>query len=86
MKNFHLPLSDDIYSGLRAEAVRVRRPATAIAREAIEGWLKDRRRAARAAEIAAFAREHTGTPLDLDPELEAASTAHLLQQNDSPAK
>lgn len=86
MKNFHLPLSDDIYFGLRAEALRVRRPATAIAREAIEGWLKDRRRAARATEIAAFAREYAGTPLDLDPELENAGIVHLLQQNDSPAK
>ena len=79
MRNFHLPLPDDIYEGLREEPARSSRPATTVARQAIELWLKHRRKAARHEAIAAFAAEHAGSPLDLDAELEAASTEHLLK-------
>jgi len=36
MKNFHLPLPDDLYEHLRAAAEHSKVPATAIAREAID--------------------------------------------------
>jgi hypothetical protein len=78
-RNFHLPLPEDLYAGLRAEAERSRRPATALARQAIETWLRQRRRVARHQAIAAFAAEYAGSPLDLDPELEAASIEHLIE-------
>ena len=36
MKNFHLPLPDQTYTGLRAEAERTGVPATTLAREAVD--------------------------------------------------
>src|SRR5438105_5715457 len=36
VKNFHLPLPEQTYSRLRAEAERTQVPATALAREAID--------------------------------------------------
>jgi hypothetical protein len=41
MRNFHLPLPERTYALLRAEAERARVPATTLAREAIDAWLKD---------------------------------------------
>ena len=50
------------------------RPATVVAREAIEMWLEQRRRRTLVREaIAAYAVEHAGSPADLDPTLERAS-------------
>jgi len=40
MKNFHLPLQEQTYAHLRAEAERARIPATTLAREAIDSWLQ----------------------------------------------
>lgn len=79
MKNFHVPLPEQTYEQLRAVSVRTEIPATTLAREAIDAWLRERAREARRAEIAAFAAEHAGGPLDLDPELEAAGIEHLLK-------
>ena len=64
MKNFYLPLPEDVYANLRQEAERSKRPATAIARDAIEAWLHDCRKAARHQAIAEFARDCAGTELD----------------------
>jgi predicted transcriptional regulator len=77
MPNFHVPLPDDVYRDLREEAARSNRPATALARQAIELWLHHRRRIARHEAIAAFAAENAGSPLDLDTELEAAPDPEL---------
>lgn len=77
MKNFHLPLPDDVYEHLKAAAVRSKVPATTLAREAIDFWLRQEKRKARHDAIAAYAAETAGTVLDLDPELEAASIEHL---------
>ena len=41
-------------------------------RLALSDWLKSRKRERWYAEIAAFAKEHAGSDLDLDRELEAA--------------
>jgi predicted DNA-binding protein len=70
MKNFHVPLSDEVYQELRAESERTGRPATALAREAVEFWLKHIRRQARAKALAEFVAEHGGGPHDLDPAME----------------
>ena len=72
MKNFHLPLQEEVYSQLRAEAERAQVPATELAREAIRQWLRLRERRARHNAIAAYAAEMAGTEFDLDPELEYA--------------
>lgn len=79
MKNFHLPLPEQTYTRLRAEAERTQVPATALAREAIDWWLRDQSRKARHDAIAAYAAEVAGTNLDLDPELESAGIEHLVE-------
>jgi hypothetical protein len=56
----------------RAYAMPAR--STGLAREAIDVWLREKARKARQDAIAAYASEVAGTPLDLDPELEAAGT------------
>src|SRR6266850_5583106 len=67
VKNFHLPLPEQTYSRLRAEAERTQVPATALAREAIDLWLRHQLRKARHQAISAYAEEMAGTNLDLDP-------------------
>jgi hypothetical protein len=78
VKNFHLPLPERTYSRLRAEAERTQVPATALAREAIELWLRQQLRNARQQAIAAYAEDMAGTDLDLDPILESAGIEHLV--------
>jgi hypothetical protein len=72
MRNFHLPLPEAVYTALRAEAAALQRPATIVAREAIESWLRERRKTVLREAIAAYAAEHRGTAADLDPALEQA--------------
>ncbi len=79
MKNFHLPLPEQTYSNLRAEAERTQVPATVLAREAIDSWLRQQLRKARHDAIAAYAADMAGTKLDLDPDLESAGIEHLVK-------
>jgi hypothetical protein len=79
MKNFHLPLPEQTYTMLRAAADRAQVPATTLAREAIDSWLKHQARKARHAAIAAYAAEMAGTDLDIDRDLESAGTKHLVK-------
>ena len=78
MKNFNLPLPEETYLQLRAASKRGKIPATAIAREAIEEWLKAQAKAETKLRIAAYAEEFGGTEFDLDRDLEAASVDCLL--------
>lgn len=78
MKNLHVPLPQPLYRRLRAEAKRANRPATALAREAIDLWLAEQYRASVHDEIACYARKVAGTSDDLDPDLEAASVEHVV--------
>jgi hypothetical protein len=78
MKNFHLPLTERSYNTLKAEADRMRLPATVLARHAVDSWLKQRARKARRSAIAAYAAEFAGMAIDLDPNLEAAAVEHLV--------
>jgi hypothetical protein len=79
MKNFHLPLPDETYSNLRAEAERVQIPATRLAREAIDSWLRQQLRKSRHDAIVSYAAEMAGTNLDLDSDLESAGIEHLVK-------
>ena len=79
MKNFHLPLPERTYSNLKAEAERAQVPATILAREAIDLWLRQQLRKARHAAIAAYAAGMAGTKIDLDPDLESAGIDHLVK-------
>jgi hypothetical protein len=78
MKNFHVPLPEETYNHLRIAAARSKVPATALAREAIDFWLRQEMRKARHDAIAAFAVEAAATSLDLDDDLEAAGVEHLV--------
>jgi hypothetical protein len=73
MKNFRLPLPEITYTQLRVLAEKSRVPATALAREAIDQWLRKQARRERHSAVAAYAAAFAGTPLDLDPDLEAAA-------------
>ena len=72
-RNFHLPLSESTYRRLRAAARQAKQPATAIARYAIESWLRQERKAMLHEAIATYAAKMAGTRADLDPDLEIAS-------------
>jgi len=77
-RNFHLPLPEGLHTSLRQEAAREGRPATDLAREAIEVLLRVRRRRALQDAIAAYAAGMAGTAADLDLELEAAAVERML--------
>jgi hypothetical protein len=79
MKNFHLPLPDDVYDDLKMEAERSRVPATSMARQAIQTWLTARKRAVRDRAIRAYAAKMAGTECDLDRALERATVDVLLE-------
>jgi predicted transcriptional regulator len=79
MKNFHLPLPDEVYESLKAEAERSRTPATSMARQAIQAWLTARKKAARTRGIRAYAAKTAGTEFDLDRSLERATLEVLLE-------
>jgi hypothetical protein len=79
LKNFHLPLPEQTYAQLRAEADRMQVPATTLAREAVDWWLRQQFRKARQDGIRAYAKEMAGTHLDLDSELESAAIEHLVK-------
>jgi predicted DNA-binding protein len=76
-RNFHVPISEDIHRRLKLESARTKRPATALAREAIEAWLGERRRRALRSAIAEYAEREAGGPADLDEQLERAAVDHL---------
>lgn len=78
LHNFHVPLPDELYKKLREEADRSNQPATALARDAIELWLRHREKAALHDAMAAYAARHAGTVADLDEELEGESVEYLL--------
>ena len=77
IRNFHVPLSETIYSRLRDLAQRQHRPATQLAKQAVEYWLEEQERLAVHEEIAAYAAQNAGSDDDLDEELEAATLEHL---------
>ena len=77
LRNLHVPLADSLYRELRAAAVQSKRPATELARQAIDEWLERSRRATLRSEIRAYAERHAGSEADVDLDLEAASVEHL---------
>ena len=77
-RNLHVPLSGPVHERLRAEAARSGRPATTVAREAIEAWIAERERQAVHEAIAEYAGAMAGGPADLDEALEKAGVEHLV--------
>jgi hypothetical protein len=83
MKNLHVPLPEPIYRRLRLEAERSERPATDLAREAIDHWLGERQRQVVREAIQEYASKVAGTSDDLDEDLEAAALEGLPPSDDS---
>jgi hypothetical protein len=82
-KNFHLPLPAETYSQLRDAAQRLKMPATQVAREVIENWLRSRKKAALFKNISEYAAANAGGSADLDSELESASIKYLRVSEDA---
>jgi hypothetical protein len=57
----------------------MRVPMTALAREAVDSWLRQQFRAERHDAVAAYAAEVAGSRLDLDPDLESAGIEYLAR-------
>ena len=81
-RNLHVPLPDKLYKRLREEAERSEQPATVLARDAIEVWLRHREKAALHDAIVDYAARHGGTAVDIDEQLEHASVEHLLGEEE----
>ena len=79
-RNFHVPLPEDLYRALQAEAEQAQRPANALAREAIARWVELQRQARIDEEILAYAEAVAGTVDDLDTVLEAAGLQALERE------
>ncbi len=77
-RNLHVPLPDPIYQRLRIEAQRSKRPATEIARTAIDIWLAQQERIFLHESVAEYARNTADTPADLDEYMESAGIDSLL--------
>ena len=77
-RNLHVPLPDLMYRRLRIEAQRANRPATDLAREAIDKWLAERQRLFVHESIVEYALGSAGSPADLDESLEAAGIDSVL--------
>lgn len=81
-KNFHVPLPEQTYDALRREADALGIPATMVVREAVEGWLEERKAKLLRDEIAAYANEVAGTSADLDTDVAAAAEDELRASRD----
>ncbi|MEY4531984.1 MAG: hypothetical protein RLZZ156_2707 [Deinococcota bacterium] len=71
-QNFHVPLSPEVYERLKLEAQYLQRPATEVARVAIEGQLRLLERARVDAALQAFIDDAAGSELDFDPGVASA--------------
>ena len=78
-RNFHFSLDEHLYERLHRAAARLEKPATQLAREALEVALADWERLALHKSIAEYAASVAGTPQDLDPPLARAAAEHLAQ-------
>jgi hypothetical protein len=71
-------MPEQTYRQLREQAERAGTPATTLARQAIDWWLRQQLRKARHDAIAAYAAEAAGTSFDLDPELDRAKLTRKI--------
>jgi hypothetical protein len=67
-QNFHLPLSPKLYAELKEQAQERGQPATELARDALESYLRQLRIEKIEAELEAFVETAAGTELDYDSE------------------
>ena len=78
VRNFHIPLPEHLYLRLKEAAQRERRPATQLAKQAVEYWLMEQEKLALHRQISEYAAQVAGTEADLDQELEDAALQQLV--------
>ena len=71
-QNFHLPLSPKLYAELKEQAQERGQPATELARDALESYLRQLRIQKIGAELEAYVDAVAGTRDDFDPDVAAA--------------
>lgn len=82
-RNFHVPLTAETYALFRQAAESLHQPATQIAREIIEAWVKKRQKELLHRQLAAYVKAHAGSSQDIDQGLEAAGIEHLRNLEDT---
>jgi predicted DNA-binding protein len=80
-QNFHVPLPIETYERLRLEAQHANRPATELARVAIERALQELEDERVYKTLRAYAEAMCGTSDDIDPEWQAASMEIFASEN-----
>ncbi len=80
-QNFHVPLSPEIYERLKIEAQYSQRPATELARVAIETHLQKLEAQRVHDEIRAYAQAMGGSEEDIHPDWQTASYEVFSQEN-----
>ncbi|MBX3142719.1 MAG: hypothetical protein KF813_03100 [Trueperaceae bacterium] len=78
-KNLHVPLSLELHTSLKAQATRLRTPATVLARDAIEAWIQKCKQEQLTEEIRAYAEAVAGSGDEFDKALEAAGIEFMLE-------
>ncbi len=81
LRNLHVPLPEGLYQRLKTEAEHDKKPATVLARQAIEGWLRRRQRLKTHQAVMNYASQCAGTEADLDTALESAGLGHLTDED-----
>ena len=81
LRNLHVPLPEGLYKRLKTEAEHEKKPATVLARQAIEGWLRRRQQLKIHRAVLDYAAQCAGTEVDLDTALESASLGHLADED-----
>jgi len=72
-----MPLPEPVYQRLKLVAKKQHKPATQLAKQALEYWLDEQERLTLHEEIASYAASMAGTADDLNESLEAVSLEHL---------
>jgi predicted transcriptional regulator len=80
-KSIHLPISDSLLQNLKEHAKKENRTVSGIVAEAVENWLKQKRKEKIYQQIKEFSSKYAGSKYDLDEELEAAGSKFLLEEN-----
>lgn len=80
-RNLHVPLPPELHAGLKAQARRLRTPATVLARDAIEAWVKQSEQEQLADEIRAYAKAVAGSGAEFEEALETAGIEFLLDSD-----
>jgi predicted DNA-binding protein len=79
-QNFHVPLSPEVYERLKLEAQHLQRPATEVARVAIEKQLHLIERSRIELELQAFIDDAAGSEADFDTVIASAGAEVILAE------